>query len=199
MSWGAVAGAAVSVVGGSLMSGDNGNGNGGGGGNAISPWWQGGGGAQASDMLQKLMSGGPQSILEDKAFQQSQKYGLQATQRALGAQGMHLSGNEAIAMNDYSQRGAMDFYNQQVHQLGNLAGAGQSLAGGVSANSNAWQAGNQNQQAGWGNIASGIGGLASLYGSGKFGGSSSQSTGGINGSNNYNPNMVADYAAFGGG
>ncbi len=169
MSWGAVAGAAVSVVGGSLMSGDDGNGNGGGG-NAISPWWQSGGGAQASTMLQQLMAGGPESILEDRAFQQSQKYGLQATQRTLSAQGQHLSGNEAIALNDYSQRSAMDFYNQQVQQLGTLAGANQSLAGGVSANSNAWQAGNQNEQAGWSNIASGIGGLASLYGSGAFNG-----------------------------
>lgn len=188
MSWGAVGGAAVSVVGGAMMSKNKGNGDGGGGGNAISPWYSGGGASQASTMLQQLMAGGPQSILDDKAFKQSNQFAMDATQRQLAAGGQHLSGNEAIALNDTAQRNAMGFYNQQVQQLGNLAGAGQSLAGGVNANSNAWQAGNANEQAGWGNVASGIGGLASLYGSGSF------NSNGTTPSNNngYDPTQLAE-------
>jgi len=146
--------AVVGIAGGvnSIMQSNKGSGAAGDGNGAMSPWFASGGGSQAAAQLQQLMSGGPQSILQDKAFQGMNDASLKGVQRQMAAKGQGLSGNELIALQEQGNTNAMSFYNNQVQQLSSLAGVGFNPADGARINS-------ANEQAGWQGLAQGIGGL----------------------------------------
>jgi hypothetical protein len=165
------------------------------GGSGLSAWSSSGGDSQAASMLQQLISQGPAGIMEDKAFKAANAASMGAVQRKLSSQGQHLSGNEVLALNDSTNKNAMDFYNNQVSQLGQLSGSGFNPA---TAASNNMQYGQVGDKA----ISQGIGSLNQLYngkpleslynwGSGLFNGGSSS---------NYTPyNGVSSQVGSGGG
>lgn len=129
----------------------------------ISPWFTSGGAATAASKLQGLVSGGPQSIYQDPAFQQSTQYGLQGLERSMAARGMTQSGGEQTAVADYLQSKGWDSYMNLMTAYGNLAGANMGQTNTTTYNPAA------QQQGGWNAVAQGLGGLNNIYGGG-FGG-----------------------------
>ncbi len=158
----------------SIANSGGGGGNGGGG-NAVTPWFQGSGGYDASTQLQGLMTD-PSKILEDPIFTAFNKQSIDTMQRTLGAQGLHGSGNEVAALQQGTMANAESFYNKRVEQLGNLAGVGMNPAGGVQVNQ-------QGQQQNLQNIMGGLGGLKSIYGNASTGGGGGGRGGGYDTSN----------------
>lgn len=164
MPWGAVASAAVGIYGANKQAKsakEMGSREA-----PLSAWAQSGGANEAASKLQQLMSGGPQSILQDDAFQQINQFGMDSTQRQLSAQGMHLSGNEKLALNKSSMNSANSFYQQQIQNLSNLAGVGFNPAGAFDSQTNSMNAANKMQTDAYGNVIGAIGGLYRASGSG---------------------------------
>ena len=122
------------------------------------PWWQSGGGQQASQQLMSLMNG-PSSILSDPAFQAFDKYSTDQLQAKMLSQGLHQSGAEQTALKNNTMSNAMTFYGQQTGLLSSLAGLGFNPASGVQAGTSAGVAAGAQQQGGWQAVGQGVGAL----------------------------------------
>lgn len=184
MTWGAVIGAGVSLVGGALLG--NGGGGGGGGGSSSSttaydPYapYRG----AAAQQLQQLMKN-PSSI------QQLPEYNadLQAAARTMAAQGYTGSGNALVA----AANAGGQAYQQAFNNLALLSGAGQSPAAAQGAANQQADYLQQQQNLMWGQIGNTVGNIVnnSGWGSGGStaapgGGYSSFGSGGVAIGNSY--------------
>ena len=158
--WGAIGGAAVSLIGGELLGGDEG-----GGGTPSS------GAAGVADpfarqrpqyqtQLQTLMKD-PGSFASSPAYSFAFDQGLEAVNRTAAAKGMLGSGNRLYELTNYGQGMAGQQYFNQANLLATLAGA-TSGSPGTAGNLEAGY--NQAQGQGAGQLASGvIGGLADWW------------------------------------
>lgn len=156
MTWGAIGGAAVTLVGSKLLSGGSGGHSSGASSatTAYDPYapYRG----QAAQQLQSLMSN-PSSITQLPEY----KAAMQAASRLMAAQGYTGSGNAAVAA---AQAGGTA-YQQAFNNLAMLSGANQNPAAGqAAANQQAdYQQGQQNQM--WGQIGSLVGHTINSYNS----------------------------------
>lgn len=141
MAWGAVAGAAISVVGGYLTSKHSKSGGGGGGGGAYDPYapYRGQAAKQLNDLMQN-----PSDISQQPEY----KSRMQAAARTMAAQGYTGSGNALVA----AANAGGQAYQQAFSNLSTLSGAGANPA---YAQASANQQANYQQQANnqmWGQI-----------------------------------------------
>lgn len=180
MSWGAVAGAAVSVVGGYIASKKSKGGASASGG-AYDPY-----GPYRDAAAQKLnaLMEDPRSLSALPEYQARQ----QAAARLMASQGYTGSGNALVA----AANAGGDAYQQAFSNLSTLAGAGQSPATAASAADA--QANVQQQQSNqmWGQIGGLVGRGIDAWqsrGSGTMGGQVAIGTGAIN-ANSYEPEPV---------
>lgn len=156
MSWGAIGGAAVSLIGGELLGGDEGGGAPSSGAAGVAdpfarqrPQYQ--------TQLQTLMQD-PGSFASSPAYSFAFDQGLEAVNRTAAAKGMLGSGNRLYELTNYGQGMAGQQYFNQANLLATLAGA-TSGSPGTAGN---LQAGyNQAQGQGAGQLASGVIGAAS--------------------------------------
>ena len=181
MSWGAIGGAVVGVVGSAMLSGGSS------GGGSSQPTSQ---AAQIADpfaaqrpqyqsMLQQLMTN-PASIQGSPGYQFQMDQGLQAVNRNEAAKGMLGSGNRLQELMQYGQGLASQDYNNQFLRLANLAGASAGQPGTAGSLQNAY---NQQQAAGVGMLGQAVvGGLSSYMGNSNMGALPQYSTG-----TGYNP------------
>jgi hypothetical protein len=124
----------------------------------------------------RILMADPSKIFSDPGYQESQRQGVQAIERAGTLQGFTGSGNAAIALQKFGQSFATDYLRQQQQLLASLSGAqfnpASAMSGGVGADSQAFsQLGNTLASLGY-TLGSGGGG----GGSGGTGGSSVPNT-----------------------
>lgn len=166
MTWGAIGGAAVSLIGGSLLGGGGSNG-----GSTPStsqqqvydPYapYRG----AAAQKLNALMAN-PSTLTSLPEYQAQ----MQAASRAMAAQGYTGSGNALVA----AANAGGQAYQQAFNNLAMLSGAGQSPAYGASAAEQGNLAGQQMQNQMWGQIGNVVGqGITGLYNSSQSGNDSS--------------------------
>lgn len=136
MSWGAVAGAAVSVVGGVIANNKNKKANGQAQSAAdanyyantqnMQPYLNAGTGAL--NQLAQLNSGNYSSFQESPDYQFTLQQGLQGLDRSAAARGSLYSGGQQADIMQYGQGLASQQYNNYYNKLASLAGMGQSAA-----------------------------------------------------------------------
>ncbi|AVU02511.1 hypothetical protein ACQR5V_21355 [Xanthomonas oryzae pv. oryzicola] len=136
MSWGMVAGAAVSVVGGIIANKNNKKANGQAQGAAdanyyantqnMQPYLNAGTGAL--NQLSQLNSGNYSSFQESPDYQFTLQQGLQGLDRSAAARGSLYSGGQQADIMQYGQGLASQQYNNYYNKLASLAGQGQSAA-----------------------------------------------------------------------
>lgn len=136
MSWGAVAGAAVTAVGGYISSKNNKKANSSSQGaydqaylantRNLQPYMDAGTGAL--NQLAQLNSGNYSSFNESPDYQWTQQQGLQALDRSAAARGSLYSGGQTADVLKYSQGLASQQYNNYYNKIAGLAGLGQSAA-----------------------------------------------------------------------
>lgn len=167
MAWAAVAGAAVSVVGGALTGGMGGGGAGGAAA-AADPF-----AAQRGQYQQQLsdLMKNPSSITSDPGYQFQLKQGLDAVNGAMGSAGYLNSGNRLTALQQEGQNFASTSLQNKELFLAQLAGANVGSPG--EAGSILQQQNMANQQAGGvlGNaLGQGVSNLISGFNTGSGGG-----------------------------
>lgn len=136
MSWGAVAGAAVSVVGGYLSNKNSKKANSSSQGAYdqayaantanLQPYMD--AGAGALNQLSQLNSGNYSSFNQSPDYQFAQQQGLQGLDRSAAARGSLYSGGQQADVLNYSQGLASQQYNNYYNKIQNLAGMGQGAA-----------------------------------------------------------------------
>ena len=136
MSWGAVAGAAITAVGGYMSSKNNKKANSKSQGaydqayisNSLNlqPYMD--AGTNALTQLGQLNSGNYSSFNESPDYQWTQQHGLQALDRYAAARGSLYSGGQTADVLKYSQGLASQQYNNYYNKIAGLAGLGQSAA-----------------------------------------------------------------------
>ncbi len=136
MSWGAVAGAAISVVGGVIANKNNKKANGQAQSAAdanyyantqnMQPYLNAGTGAL--NQLAQLNSGNYSSFQESPDYQFTLQQGTQALDRSAAARGSLYSGGQQADLMQYGQGLASQQYNNYYNKLASLAGMGQSAA-----------------------------------------------------------------------
>lgn len=136
MSWGMVAGAAVTAVGGYVSSKKNKKANGSAQGAAdanyyantqnMQPYMD--AGTNALTQMQQLNAGNYSSFKESPDYQWTQQQGLQGLDRSAAARGGLYSGGQQADLLNYSQGLASQQYNGYYNKLANLAGMGQSAS-----------------------------------------------------------------------
>jgi len=153
MTFGAIAGAAVSVVGGALLS----SGSSSSASAAADPFAS--QRPQYQAQLQSLMAN-PSSVTSTPGYQFQLQQGLQATQATNAARGLGSSGMNDAAQTQYAEGLASSTYQQDFNNLALLSGA---TTGSPAAASQAITAGNASAAAGLGTIAGGIGKAVTAY------------------------------------
>ncbi len=136
MSWGVVAGAAVTAVGGYVSSKNNKKAAGKAQGAADSNYYANtrnmqpymDAGTNALNQIGQLNSGNYSSFKESPDYQWTQQQGLQALDRSAAARGSLYSGGQSADVLNYSQGLASQQYNNYYNKLQNLAGMGQGAA-----------------------------------------------------------------------
>lgn len=136
MSWGAVAGAAVTAVGGYISSKNNKKANSSSQGaydqaylantRNLQPYMDAGTGAL--NQLAQLNAGNYSSFNESPDYQWTKQQGLQALDRSAAARGSLYSGGQTADVLKYSQGLASQQYNNYYNKIAGLAGLGQSAA-----------------------------------------------------------------------
>lgn len=112
--------------------------------------------------LRELMTN-PSRIFEDPGYQEAQRQGIQAVERAGTLKGFTGSGNAAIALQRFGQSFASDYMRQQQQLLASLSGAqfnpASAMGAGASADASAFsQLGNSLASLGYTLGGSGDGG-----------------------------------------
>ena len=136
MSWGMVAGAAVSVVGGVIANKNNKKANGQAQGAADANYYANtqnmqpylNAGTSALNQLSQLNSGNYQSFQEAPDYQFTLDQGVQARDRSAAARGSLYSGGQQADLMRYGQGLASQEYGNYYNRLASLAGQGQSAA-----------------------------------------------------------------------
>lgn len=88
-------------------------------------------------------------------FQFGMEQGIGALDRTFAAKGSGISGNEAIALQDFGNQYAGNYYQNMVQTLTQLSGATMGMSNVTGQN----QLNNQNQNAGWSALQQGISGI----------------------------------------
>jgi hypothetical protein len=115
---------------------------------ATHPASSGSGGMSPTDLI-KTMPG----------YQFGMSSGIEALQRGFASQGQGLGGNAAIALSDFGNKYAGDYYNQMVDRLTNLSGATMNMQSVVGQN----QTNATNSNSNWSAVQQGIGAVGSAF------------------------------------